>query len=101
MSKIITVSEDALQRKLTDAEVEQLLKLRDIRDEDIDLSDIPEITEIPKNAIRGRFYNGPVITLSAELHQYFRDLAARKGVPVNELVNETLAKALAVMEVAK
>jgi hypothetical protein len=101
MSKIITVSEDYPGRQLTDEEVEQILKLRDMRDEDIDTSDIPEIKAIPKNAVRGRFYRSPMITLTEDLRRYFSELAMRKGVPVNDLVNETLEKAIAVAEVAK
>jgi hypothetical protein len=101
MSNLITVDEDYLHRKLTDEEIEQLLKLRDIRDEDIDTSDIPEITELPKNAVRGKFYRGPMVHLTEDLRRYFCDLSRRKGIPLNDLVNETLAKAIAVAEVAK
>jgi len=101
MSNLITVDEDYLHRKLTDEEIEQLLKLRDIRDEDIDTSDIPEITELPKNAVRGKFYRGSMVHLTEDLRRYFCDLSRRKGIPLNDLVNETLAKAIAVAEVAR
>ena len=101
MSKLITVTEDYLHRKLTDEEVEQLLKLRDLRDEDIDTSDIPEITEIPPASVRGKFYRGPMITLKPEVHEYFRTLAARKGVPLNDLVNDVLSREIAIVEAMK
>src|SRR6266480_4889574 len=103
MSRIITVDEQFLQRKLTDEEVEELLKLRDMRDEDIDTSDIPPITAEPKQIVRGKFYRGPMICLTPDLHRYFADLSRQKGVPMHELVNKTLTEALAAVrpEVAK
>jgi len=100
MSKIITAGEYD-PTKLTPDEIEQLLRLRGLRDEEIDTSDIPEIKEIPRDAVRGRFYRGPRVLLRPDLQQYFSELAERKGVPLSDLVNETLAKAVAVAEVAR
>ena len=77
------------------------MALMDKRDEDIDTSDMPEIRELPAGAVRGLFYRGATITLNEELRSYFADLSRRKGIPMNDLVNETLVKALAVAAVAK
>jgi hypothetical protein len=79
----------------------EIITLMEMRDEDIDLSDIPEIREIPKDTVRGFFYRGRTIDLTPELHRYFRDLAEWKRRPLNDLVNETLAKAVEVAEVAR
>lgn len=94
--------EDLLMRMnphLTKQQAEEVLALATMREEDIDLSDIPE-TDFSKG-IRGLFYRGPIVRLNEELRQYFCDLAQRKRVPLNDLVNETLAKAVAVAEVVK
>jgi hypothetical protein len=96
--------EDLLMRMhpdLSRQQAEELLVLAEKRDEDIDLSDIPEIRAIPPNAVRGKFYRSRMIILTTELQQYFADLSRRKGIPMNDLVNETLAKALAMVEVAR
>ena len=87
--------------ELTEQQKKEIITLMEMRDEDIDLSDIPEIREIPKDAVRGLFYRGRTINLTPELHRYFRDLAERKRKPLSDLVNETLAKAVEVAEVAR
>jgi hypothetical protein len=73
----------------------------DVRDEDIDTTDIPEVKEIPPGTVPGLFYRGGMVRLREELRTYFADIARRKGVPINDLVNETLEKAVAIAEVAK
>jgi len=93
--------EDLLGRPLTPEQKAEVLALMNMRDEDIDTSDIPEIKEIPPGTVPGLFYRGNVVRLNKGLRTYFADLARRKGVPMNDLVNETLEKALAVAEVAK
>jgi hypothetical protein len=75
--------------------------LEDMPDSAIDFSDIPEITELPPGAVRGMFYRGHMIRLPEELRQYFAELAARRRVPMNDLVVETLQKALAIAEAVK
>jgi len=72
-----------------------------IADSEIDFCGVPEIRELPAGAVRGMFYRRPTIRLSEDLRRYFADLAQRKHVPMNDLVIETLRKALAVAEVAK
>ena len=94
--------EDLLVRlhpDLTRQQAEEILALMNMREEDIDLSDIPE-TDFSKG-VRGKFYQGPFIYLTEDLRRYFWELSRRKGVPLNDLVNDTLTKAIAVAEVAK
>ena len=93
------VSEEDLWKPLSEEQKKEILALLDKPDSEIDLSDIPEITELPPGAVRGLFYRGPMIRLPEDLRRYFADLAARKRVPMNDLVVETLEKALAALEV--
>ena len=93
--------EELLGRPLSAAQRAELLALLDRPESEIDFSDIPEITELPPGTVRGRFYRGSMIRLPEELRRYFADLAARKRVPMNDLVVETLQKALAVAEVTR
>jgi len=88
-----------LNPDLSQQQAEETLALMNMREEDIDLSDIPE-TDFSKG-VRGKFYRGPLVYLTEDLRRYFCDLSRRKGVPLNDLVNETSTKALAVAEVAK
>ena len=93
--------EELFDKPLTKEQLLELAALTDIRDQDIDTSDIPEIKELPPNAARGLRYQGSTVHLNKEMRQYFADLARRKGRPMNDLVNETLAKAIAVAEVTR
>lgn len=81
---------------LSKQQAEEILALMSMREEEIDLSDIPE-TDFSKRA-RGKFYRGPIVYLNEDLRRYFCDLSLRKGVPLNGLVNNTLMKAVAVAE---
>jgi hypothetical protein len=93
--------EELLRRPLSPEQKAEILALMGVRDEDIDTSDIPEVKELPRGTVPGLFYRGRMVRLNEELRTYFADLARRKGVPMNDLVNETLAKAVAVAEVVK
>jgi len=93
--------EELLCRPLSAAQRAELLALLDRPDSEIDFSDIPEIKELPPGAVRDRFYRGSMIRLPEELRRYFADLAARKRVPMNDLVVETLQKAVAMAEVTQ
>jgi len=95
------VSEEELRKPLTDEQKREIRALEDMPDSEIDLSDIPEITEIPSGAVRGLFYRGNMIRLPEELRRYFAELAARRRVPMNDLVVETLQKALEVAETVR
>ena len=85
-------------QKLFDNQRAEISALAMKRDEDIDYSDIPPIREIPSNAVRGRFYRGPAVHLTKEVHNYFSDVATRRGVSINDLVNSVLSKEIAVVE---
>lgn len=87
--------------KLSDRQREDILAVTGQRDEDIDYSDIPPIREIPANAVRGRFYRGHAIYLTDELHAYLSTVAMRRGVPLNDLVNNVLSKEVAIAETLK
>jgi hypothetical protein len=84
---------------LSKQQAEEILVLMNMRDEDIDLSDIPEVDF--SKGVRGLFYRGPVVRLREDLRVYFADLARRKRVPMNDLVNETLAKAVEIVAIAE
>jgi uncharacterized DUF497 family protein len=94
-------SVDELRKPLSEDRRRELLALMDKPDSEIDFSDIPAIRELPAGAVRGLFYRGPIIRLNENTRRYFADLARRRHVPMNGLVNEALEKALAVVEVAK
>ena len=87
--------------KLSDRKREDILAVTSQRDEDIDYSDIPPIREIPANAVRGRFYRGNAIYLSDELHAYLSTIAMRRGVSLNDLVNNVPSKEVAIVEALK
>jgi hypothetical protein len=90
--------------KLSDQQKKDILAAIDRREEDIDLSDIPEIMEIPPDAIRGKdwhHYRGNTIILDDEIHAYFCAIADRKKISINQLVNDVLAKEMVIAEVLK
>ena len=87
--------------KLSDRQREDILAVIGQPDKDIDYSDIPPIREIPANAVRGRFYRGHAIYLTDELHAYLSTIAMRRGVSLNDLVNNVLSKEVAIVETLK
>jgi hypothetical protein len=87
--------------EFSDAQHEDILALTNQLDEDIDYSDIPPIREIPEGAVRGRFYRGNAIYLNDDLHAYFSTVAMRRGVSLNELVNNVLTREIALVEELK
>jgi hypothetical protein len=91
-------SEEELRKPLTEEQKREILALIEKGDQDIDLSDIPEIDF--SKGIRGLSYCGPMIRLREDVRVYFADLARRKHVPMNDLVNETLAKAVEIVSIA-
>lgn len=92
---------ELLGRPLTDEQKKELLALMDRPDEEIDTTDIPEVRELPPDAARGRFPKERAVRLTKELHQFFSAVAARKGVSLSHLVNDILAKELAILETIK
>jgi hypothetical protein len=93
--------EEVLRRPLSPEQKAEVLALMNVRDEDIDTSDIPETKELPPGTVPRLFYRGSMVRLNRDLQRYFADLARRKQVPMNDLVNEALEKAVAVAEVVK
>lgn len=90
--------------KLSEQQKRDLLAAIDRRDEDIDLSDIPEIKGIPTDAIRGKdwkHYRGNTLILDDQIHAYFCAIADRKKISINQLVNEVLAKEIELADVLK
>jgi hypothetical protein len=86
-------SEEELFRcPLSPGQKAELLALMDVRDEDIDITDIPAVKEIPPGTVPGLLYRGGMVRLKEELKTYFADIARRKDVPMNDLVHERLEK---------
>jgi D-serine deaminase-like pyridoxal phosphate-dependent protein len=103
MLKQFSASE-LLGKPLTDQQKREILALVDKGDEDIDLSDIPEI-DFSKGT-RGKFHRADTIFrvpiyLDAGLHEYLATVAGRKGVTLTELVNDLLGKEIAIVESVK
>jgi hypothetical protein len=96
---------DAQERKhyaeASEKQDEDILAITGQRDEDIDYSDIPPIREIPADAVHGRFYRGHAICLTDELHAYLSNIAMRRGVSLNDLVNNVLSQEVARVEALK
>jgi hypothetical protein len=88
-------------RKLSEKQREDILAVSGQQDENIDYSDIPPVREIPANALRGRFYRGNAIYLTDELHAYLSNIARRRGVSLNDLVNNVLSQEVALAEALK
>jgi hypothetical protein len=90
--------------KLSEQQKQEILAAMNRKDEDIDFSDIPEIREIPADAIRGKdwkHYRGKTVVLTDEIHAYFAAVADRRQVSINDVVNDVLAKEIALVEAVK
>ena len=83
--------------KLTPEQIDELNRLAARPDSEIDLSDIPEITEISPDAIRRNYR----VYLSGRVHAHFAAIACRRAVPLNTVINEVLAKVIELEAVAK
>ena len=90
---------------LSDVQREELAKLAAMRDDDIDFSDIPPLTEkFWANAVRGRFYR-PIkkqvtVRLDADILEWFKTQQGGKrgyqtaiNAALRKLVDEELRKA--------
>ena len=94
---------ELLGKPLSPQQKTELLGLMDQRDEDIDLSDIPEIREIPPDAVRGKFYKPGAkghlpIYLTDDLEAHLLAAAKRQGVTLNDLVNNLLGTIVAAVK---
>jgi hypothetical protein len=105
--------EELLRKPLSEEQKQELLALMDMGDENIDTSDIPEIT-LPVYAVRGEAARREMVRrrrpdgqfptpvyLSAELEDYLTAIANRRAVSLNDLVNDLLAKEIAIFETVK
>ena len=93
--------EELLGKPLSEQQQRELLSLMNRPEEDIDLSDIPEVRELPPGAVRGGMRPGRSVHLTKELHGYFSAIAARKGVSLDDLINDILTKEVAIVEAVK
>ncbi len=80
-------------RKLTKIQTKDIANLRKMKDEDIDLSDIPEITDW-SNAVRGKFYR-PVkqsltIRLDADVIAWLKSQGAGYQTRINNLLRNAM-----------
>jgi uncharacterized protein (DUF4415 family) len=81
---------------LTDQQREELRRLDDLKDEDIDFSDIPPLTEkFWANGVRGKFYR-PVkeqltLRLDADIIHWFKS-RAKDGKGYQTAINAALRK---------
>jgi uncharacterized protein (DUF4415 family) len=83
-------------KKLTKRQASQLEALREMKDEDIDLSDIPEITDW-SNAVVGKFYR-PVkqsltIRLDADVIAWLKSQGSGYQTRINSLLRAAMTSA--------
>ena len=83
-------------RKLTKIQAKDIANLRKMKDEDIDLSDIPEITDW-SNAVRGKFYR-PVkqsltIRLDADVIAWLKSQGSGYQTRINSLLRNAMVSA--------
>ena len=91
--------EELLARPLSAEQKGRILALLKAGDDGIDFSDIPEVTEIPKDAVRGRFLCVAPIYLKKDLYRWLAAIAIRKGVSLDYLLGQLLRKELEIAEV--
>jgi uncharacterized protein (DUF4415 family) len=83
-------------RKLTKIQAKDIANLRKMKDEDIDLSDIPEILDW-SNAVRGKFYR-PVkqsltIRLDADVIAWLKSQGSGYQTRINSLLRNAMVTA--------
>lgn len=83
-------------KKLTEKQAKQLAALSKMKDEDIDLSDIPEITDW-STAVRGKFYR-PVkqsltIRLDADVLAWLKSQGSGYQTRINSLLRNAMVTA--------
>jgi hypothetical protein len=89
----------SVPKRNSEAERQQIIRLTEAPDDDIDLSDSPEI-DLSKR-VRAEppgFVRRRPVYLDLELHQRLSEIADRRGVSLEALVNEVLEKELAVAQ---
>ena len=84
--------------KLSERQRKDLLAVADLRDEDIDLSDIPEIRSIPPDAVIGKFYrpkkNSITIRLDADVIAWLRASGEGYQTRINAYLRQLMQKGL-------
>ena len=95
--------EELLGKPLSEEQKRQMHAVMEMKDEDIDLSDIPEIREIPPGAVRGRDFrprpHQVPVYLDPELQSRLAPIALRKGISLSALVSQLLRKEIELAEV--
>lgn len=108
--KLIRVSADSMRGKPLSKEQKALLEEIAAKqaagdDSDIDYSDIPPLTDDQlARAIKGKFLFGSTrfpIFLEPGVLDILTEIAARKGMVVNDLVNDVLKRELETAEVLR
>ncbi len=87
-----------LGKPLSERQKLELLALMDQPDDAIDLSDLPEVRELPPGTKRRRVQPSHYIELSDELHAYFSAVASRRGVPLGAVIDDVLSKEVAIAQ---
>jgi uncharacterized protein (DUF4415 family) len=91
-TKMVSYTFDTMP-ELTEADVAQLKALANRPDSEIDLSDIPELTdEQLKNAVRGRFYRPIKRQVTARLDADVVDWLKRQGKGYQSRMNAILRR---------
>jgi len=95
---------ELLGKPLTEKQKREILAALEAGDESIDYSDIPEIREIPPDAVRGKFYSPDNVChvpvyLDQELQSRLVAIALRKGISLSDLVSQLLRKEIEIAEV--
>lgn len=83
-------------KKLANTQAKEIAALRKMKDEDIDLSDIPEITDW-SNAVVGKFYR-PVkqsltIRLDADVIEWLKSQGSGYQTRINSLLRNAMVTA--------
>lgn len=83
--------------KLSERQRKDLLAIANQRDEDIDLSDIPEIREIPPDAVVGKFYRpkktSVTIRLDADLVAWLKASGEGYQTRINAYLRQLMRQA--------
>ena len=96
--------QELLGKPLSEKQKAEILAMLEAGEEDIAYSAIPEIREIPPDAVRGIFYSPGAglhvpVYLDPELQGRLLAIAIRKGVSLSDLVSQLLRREIEIAEV--
>jgi hypothetical protein len=96
--------QELLGKPLSEKQKAEILAMLEAGEENIDYSDIPEIREIPPDAVRGKFYSPGAglhvpVYLDPDLQGRLLAIAIRKGVSLSDLVSQLLRREIEIAEV--